>query len=108
MKKLKTFEEYNNDINIILDQLLNKRVKFLQTFSKKQKLEGFDGLDNIRIDNNTILFDNRYGKDIEDCKYDDKFFYVVGNEGEEKVLLSGDFLINIKKSAKEVNSGGLK
>jgi hypothetical protein len=108
MKRLKTFEEHNNDIKVILDQLLNKRVKFLHIFSDKEKSDGYAGMDNIRIENNTILFDSRFDKNIEDCKYDDKFFYVVGNEGEEKVLLSGDFLINIKKSAKEVNSGGLK
>lgn len=108
MEKLKTFEEYNNDINIILDQLLSKRVKFLQNFSKKQKLEGFDGLDNIRIENNTILFDNHYGKDIEDCRYDNNYFYITGNEGEEKVKLSDDFMKEIKKQAKNINCGGLK
>lgn len=87
----------------ILDDLLQKRLDFLKKFSDKEKKGGYRGLNNIRIENNSVMFDN-----IEDCKYDDKYFYVVGNEGEECVELKGDFLKEIKKQAKNVNSGGLK
>jgi len=93
----------------VLDQLLQKRFNFLKKFSEKEKKDGYRGLSNLRIENNSII----HGNDINDCKYDNEYFYIVGNEGEEKVrikkdFIKEDFLKEIKKLAKEVNCGGLK
>lgn len=89
----------NNDLN----ELLLKRLNFLKNFSDKEQKEGYSGLKNLKIENNTVIFNDN----IKDCRYDNKFFYVVGNEGESKVELKENFLKEIKKQAKICNSGGL-
>jgi glutaredoxin-related protein len=102
---IKTFEEYITPLDIsILDNLLNKRLSYLKKFSDKEKKNGYEGINNIRIENNSVIFDD----DTEDCRYDNTYFYVVGDEGETRVNLSGDFLKEIKKQARAVNCGGLK
>ena len=90
-----------------LTKLLKKRFNSLNRYSKKEQKEGYAGLPNLRIENNTILFD----VDIEDCRFDDNYFYVVGSEGEEKISLNDNIdtiLKNIKKAAREIDSKGLK
>lgn len=82
-----------------LNNLLNKRIKYL----KRNK-----SIKNIKIKNNIIFFDTDICKDIEDCRFDENFFYVVGNEGEGKVLLDDDCLKNIKIEARNMKCGGLK
>lgn len=103
-KKVQISDIINSNISIA-NELLNKRIKFLKRFSEKEKQRGYEGLNNLRIDSNSILFNN----DIQDCRYDDKTFYVTGREGEEEIeLKSINFLRETKKAAREVNCGGLK
>jgi len=103
---MKTKQEDFNLENELL-KLLKKRFNSLNRYSKKEQKDGYVGLPNLRIENNTILFDDN----IEDCRFDNKYFYVVGDEGEEKISLNDDIdiiLKNIKKSARKINSKGLK
>jgi len=110
----------------ILDILLNQRLKYLKKISKKEKANGYLGFDNIRIEDikldylnkeKQIFFDQGLSKNIEDCSYTIKenkiIFNITGSEGMDKLYFSindnDEFIISeIRKIARENNSGGLK
>lgn len=93
-----------------LNKLLLKRLNYLKKFSEKEKLQGYCGLSNIKLENNTITINNN----IEDCKYiiinDAVNFDIVGKEGMETVSfpISNINLKLIKKIAQKIDCGGLK
>ena len=90
--------------NITLDKILEKRLKYLIRFSEKEKNDGYRGLNNLRIENNSILFDDG----IEDCRYNETSFFIVGDEGEEEINLNDDlYLEKIQKASKIINCKGI-
>jgi hypothetical protein len=113
---MKTFESFTNKKESMIDtlnSLLLNRYKSLIKFDKNEKEKGYQGMDNIRLENNTILFDTQRGKDIVDWRYvingNDVTFWVVGNEGENKYKFSLNDDVDvvtktIKKLYKTINS----
>jgi hypothetical protein len=108
----------NKTLEDFLINLLNKRVKFLHNYKKRQQKLGFDVDEyNVRIEDNQILFDAFFGKNCEDCGFkiedDSVTFNVNGMEGADSIKFNvNEDLENIskliKKHARNVDSGGLK
>lgn len=104
------FETFKNKTDFLMS-LLQKRLKFLKKFSAKEQKEGYKGLKTLDIENNSVIADG-----AKDCRFiiSDKItFYVVGSEGEDKVVfnLNTDeniIIKEIKKHARTTDCGGLK